>query len=125
MSRVFEYKGFQGSVEFDLEGGFLYGKVLHITDLIDYNADTLSELKQEFYAAVGDYLKLCEELGCEPDKPASGSFNVRIGPEVHTSAARAAARKGVSLNEFVKSAVLDALAGGTANSKQRHSQAAH
>lgn len=72
-----------------------------------------------------DYLKLCDELGCEPDKPASGSFNVRIGQDVHTSATRAAARKGVSLNEFVKSAVLDALAGGTANSKQRHSKATH
>lgn len=110
MSKVLEYKGFQGSAEHDLEGEYLYGKVLHITDLVDYSADTISDLKQEFQLAVDDYLEMCAELGCEPNKPSSGSFNVRVGPDVHSSAVRAAAKKGISLNEFVKSAIEEACA---------------
>lgn len=108
MSKVLEYKGFQGSIDCDLDGGYLYGKILHITDLVDYSADTVADLKKEFHLAVDDYLALCAELGCKPDKPASGSFNVRIGPDAHAFAVRAAAKKGISLNEFVKTLVEDA-----------------
>lgn len=110
MSKVFEYKGFQGTAECSVEEGVLHGKILHITDLVDYNADTLADLKTEFEAAVDDYLELCAELGCEPSKPASGTFNVRVGPELHTRANMAATRQGISLNEFVKAAVATAVA---------------
>lgn len=48
---------------------------------------------------------MCEEDGVEPARRYSGRFNVRISPELHASAAAAAAAEGKSLNQWVASAL--------------------
>lgn len=101
-SQVFEYNGYQGSIEFSLPDGVLHGKVLHINDLVTYEGATLEELEHEFRAAVDDYLEFCKEEGVEPDKAYSGTFNVRVGPATHRQLALAAVRSGSTLNETVK-----------------------
>lgn len=103
--KVLKYKGFLGSIEIDVKADLLYGKILHINDLIDYNADTAAELEQEFKNAVDDYLELCQELGEEPQKSASGTFNVRITPELHARLIQSAAAKGETLNAYIKNAL--------------------
>lgn len=82
-AKYLSYKGYQGSCEADLDEGFLYGKILFINDLVTYEAKDVPQLKAEFEAAVEDYLLTCEELGKEPNKAFTGSFNVRIPPEDH------------------------------------------
>lgn len=104
-SKVLKHKGFLGSVEFDLAAEILHGKILYINDLVDYNADSVAEIKVEFEAAVDDYLALCEELGDEPQKSASGTFNVRIEPLMHFQLLQESAIAGISLNMFLKSIV--------------------
>ena len=109
-NQCFNYKGFNGSIETSLEDGILYGKVLFINDHVSYDADTITALKTEFEAAVDDYLQTCEALNIEPCKPFKGSFNVRVGSELHKNIANQAAQEGVSLNELVKSALEERLA---------------
>ena len=48
-----------------------------------------------------DYEDWCKERGKEPEKPYSGSFTVRMPPELHRRIAEAAARAGKSLNRFI------------------------
>lgn len=103
--KVLKYKGFLGSIEIDIKANLLYGKILHINDLIDYNADSVAELEQEFKNAVDDYLELCQELGEEPQKSVSGTFNVRITPELHLRLIQSAAIKGETLNTYIKYAL--------------------
>jgi predicted HicB family RNase H-like nuclease len=103
--KILEYKGFQGSVEFSLENNILYGKILHIDDLISFEADSPAGLYDSFVESVEDYLETCVELGVEPNKPFSGTFNVRIGRDLHREAARNASREDKSLNDFVKDAI--------------------
>jgi len=67
---VMRYKGYEGSVE-PHESGWAHGKLLHISDLVTYEANTLAELEAEFTAAVDEYLKTCETLGRAPDIPNS------------------------------------------------------
>jgi predicted HicB family RNase H-like nuclease len=97
----FEYKGYVGSAEIDIEGKALVGKLLFIRDTITYSALVIEDLEAAFHEAVDDYLAACAEEGTEPDFPCKGSFNVRIGPELHRKVAIAARRQGVGLNEFV------------------------
>ncbi|MGB0723522.1 MAG: type II toxin-antitoxin system HicB family antitoxin [Gammaproteobacteria bacterium] len=97
-----EYKGYLGTIEPELENGTLFGRLAFIRDLVTYEADTLPGLNREFRASVDLYLKSCEELGSEPNKPFKGSFNVRVGPELHRAAALAA---DGSLNAFVSQAI--------------------
>ncbi|NYZ69125.1 hypothetical protein H0A36_24195 [Endozoicomonas sp. SM1973] len=54
--RRMQYKGFQGSVEYSADDELLYGEVLSIEPLINYEGSTLDELKAAFEAAIDDYL---------------------------------------------------------------------
>lgn len=96
---TFESKGYTGTCEISLEDGCLFGRVLHIADLITYEGENVAELKMEFEKAVAEYLAFCKSVGKSPEKPYSGSFNVRCGPELHKSLAHQALLHGVSLNE--------------------------
>ena len=59
-----------------------------------------------FHEAVDDYMKSCEELKVEPRKPYRGTFNVRIGRDLHRAAAISAKQQEINLNELVERAIL-------------------
>lgn len=99
---LFRYKGFYGSAQASIEDHCLFGKLEFIEPLVSYEGHDIEELEQAFRAAVDDYLLDCEHLGREPAKPCKGSFNVRIGPELHRHALIAAKENNLNLNEFVK-----------------------
>lgn len=105
MNKMLNYKGYFGSVEVSIEDGILHGKIQCINDIVTYEAETPNELKSAFEEAVTDYLETCKELGKSPDKPMSGSFNIRIGSELHKKAYLAACRSGTTLNDYVKKAI--------------------
>ena len=105
MSNILKYKGFIGSIDISTEDKCLYGKLLYVNDLVTYEAKTIAELEKEFRKSVNDYLKTCDELGREPAKPFKGTLNVRIGGELHKEAALYATLRGVSINEYIKSAI--------------------
>jgi predicted HicB family RNase H-like nuclease len=109
MSDTLEYKGYIGSAEVDVENRVIVGRLLFIRDAIAYSATSIEGLEVAFREAVDDYLATCAEEGDEPDLPCKGSFNVRVGPEMHRSIAIAARREGVGLNEFVCNALDDAV----------------
>lgn len=104
-SNVMKYKGQIGSIEHDLEQGVLYGKLLFINDLVTYEAESLKGLEAEFRTSVDEYLADCERMGVSPNKPFKGSFNIRIGRELHQQLAMKAAENGLGLNEAVQRAV--------------------
>ncbi|MCG2581567.1 MAG: type II toxin-antitoxin system HicB family antitoxin [Marinobacter sp.] len=104
-SNTLKYKGQIGSIEHDLDRGLLYGKLLFINDLVTYEAENLRNLEQEFQVSVDDYLADCAEMGIEPNKPFKGSFNIRIGRDLHRKLAIKAANEGLGLNEAVLRAV--------------------
>lgn len=99
----FEYKGYLGTIEAEIETGTLFGKLAYIRDLVTYEATTVKELEQEFHKSVDGYLSSCKELDREPNQPCKGSFSIRTGPELHRAAVIAS--KGQSLNAFVCEAI--------------------
>lgn len=100
-----EHKGYQGSVEVDIDTGVLFGKLLFVNDLVTYEAATVPEIQREFQAAVEDYLQTCQALGRSPEQPCSGAFNVRVGPRLHRAASIRAQKDGVKLNAVMVSAL--------------------
>lgn len=65
---LLSHKGYNGSIETSLSNGVMHGKILFIGDLVTYEADSVSQLKAEFAAAVDDYLETCEAIGKKPEK---------------------------------------------------------
>lgn len=102
---LMEHKGYTGTVEVSMDDGVLYGKILHIIDLVTYEGGTPHELKQAFIEAVDDYLLTCKEIGKEPQKPLSGQFNVRTPPELHRKLSLRALAEECSLNSLVVQAL--------------------
>ena len=86
-----EYKGYLGSVEIDSAARTFHGRIEFIEDLVTFEGASYRALDREFKASVDDYFK--------------GTFNVRLGAELHKRAAIAAKRSGRSLNDLVKEAV--------------------
>lgn len=105
MSKTFKYKDYVGSVDFNLDDDTVRGKIEFINDLVTYQAQSIPELRAAFEEAVDDYLETCEMLGREPQKSLSGTFNVRVGSDMHKQLATAALKEGVGLNDLVKSAL--------------------
>ncbi len=105
MENILEYKEFTGSVQYNAEDRVLHGKIEFITDLVTFEAASVSELETAFREAVDDYLELCQLAGKQPEKAFPGVFNVRMKPELHRQAAITSLEKGISLNQLVNEAV--------------------
>lgn len=101
MKETFKYKGFEGSMEFSQEDECLVGEVLFVRSKIIYIGETYPELKAAFHDAVDAYLQHCKEKGVTPEKPFSGTFNVRVGTHLHEMAIKTAYHNNISLNEVV------------------------
>ena len=111
MSKLMKHKGFYGSYEFDFEDEVLHGKIECINDLVTYEASDVAGLKAAFEEAVDDYLETCEMLGKSPDKPMNGSFNVRIGEELHKKVYLMSLEYSCSINDIIKKSVSNYLSG--------------
>jgi predicted HicB family RNase H-like nuclease len=105
MTNSMSYKGYTASMVFDAEDKIIVGRVLEVDDIISFHGESVAEFEANFQAAIESYLAACEELASPPEKPASGKVMLRIAPEVHAAALKAAARSGTSLNKWAESAL--------------------
>ena len=114
-----EYKGYFANVTFDEEANIFHGEVINLRDVITFEGETVSELKQAFHDSVDDYLQYCEERGEDPEKPYSGRFVVRVDPELHKTIATEARKRGQSINSLVSEALSRAIKETTQQGRAR------
>ena len=105
MINFMTYKGYSATMIFDAEDKIIVGRVQDVDDIISFHGESVSEFESNFHAAIEDYLAASKELGSAPEKPASGKVMLRIAPEVHAAALKAAARSGTSLNKWAEGAL--------------------
>ena len=103
--KLLKHKDYYGSVEFSAEDSCLFGQIQFINALVTYEGESITEIDRSFKDAVNDYIITCEQLGHEPEKTCKGSFNIRIGSELHRDALICAKNMGMNLNEFVKNSI--------------------
>ncbi len=99
------YNGYLGTVNFSEKDECFYGKIEGIDGLVNFEGQSVSELKEAFHEAVDDYVAYCLEEGIEPHKSYSGQLNIRIKPETHSRIAALAKQSGVSINAFISQAL--------------------
>ena len=105
MSSMLEYKGYHASIEYDAEDNIFVGEVFGIVDSLNFHGTSVEELNEMFRQCIDNYLDLCKKIGKSPDKEFKGTFNVRIPPEMHRRAALEAAKKKITLNQYVMQAI--------------------
>lgn len=109
MSAMLQYRGYYGSIEASPEDNCLFGKLQYIRALVSYEGETVAQLDQAFRGAVDDYLESCASLNQQPEMPCKGSFNVRVGHDLHLAASLTASRLSISLNDLTRKALSDYL----------------
>lgn len=105
MTNAMSYKGYTASMVFDPEDKIIVGRVLDIDDIIAFHGESVAEFEACFHAAIDEYIAASRALGSEPERPASGKLMLRIAPDVHAAALKAAARSGTSLNKWAEKAL--------------------
>jgi predicted HicB family RNase H-like nuclease len=105
MNNMMQYKDYFGSIHYSDDDKIFYGQVEYIRSLISFEGEDVASLRASFEEAIDDYLSLCEEKGIEPEKPFKGSFNVRVGSQLHRQVALFAQQRGVNLNKLVTDAL--------------------
>lgn len=109
MSKLLQHRGYFGSIEASPEDNCLFGKLQFIRALVSYEGETVAELSQAFREAVDDYLATCDSLNQNPEIPCKGSFNVRVGHDLHLAATVAALKQSISLNDLTRQALSEYL----------------
>lgn len=97
-----KYKTYIGRVEYDDEAKIFHGEVIGLKDIITFQGTSVEELEQSFKDSIDDYLAFCKERGEKPEKPFSGTFNVRLSPDLHAKLVLNTQMIGVSLNNYIK-----------------------
>ncbi len=95
------YKGYIGVVEYDDEAGLFHGEVVNLRDVITFQGDSVTDLRQAFIDSVEDYLEFCTQRGEQPEKPLSGRLLVRLEPDLHRKIYVQARKKQTSVNRWV------------------------
>ncbi len=99
------HRGYRAKVTFEADSDVFVGRLVGITDIITFEADTVAELKTAFVEAVEDYLQHCKNIGKQPQKNYSGKVMLRINPELHRKLAEMAELNHTSINEFAEKAL--------------------
>lgn len=105
MINSMSYKGYTANMVYDADDKIIVGRVLDIDDIITFHGESVADFEANFHTVVEGYLAASEQLGSAPEKPASGKVMLRIAPEVHAAALKAAARSGASLNKWAEAAI--------------------
>ena len=97
-----EYKGYVARMDVDEDNDGFYGRVINISDVVNFKGRSITELRKEFAKSMETYFKFCRKEGEQPEQPFSGKFVLRVDPQVHRAITRAAEREGVSINRWAE-----------------------
>ena len=84
---IMSYKGYAARIEYSDEDGCFIGHIAGIRDIVGFQGESVSELRQAFEEAVDDYVPTCEKLKLTPQRPYSGKVMLRIEPSIHARVA--------------------------------------
>ncbi len=96
------YKGYMAKIEYNDEANNLYGRLIGIRDVVDFQANRLEDIEKAFHESVDDYLDFCVERGEQPDKSYSGKLLFRTDAQTHRQIAIAAESQGISINQWLE-----------------------
>ena len=64
---LLRYGGYSAKPEYSAEDRIFYGRILGISNLVDFQFEEADDIENEFHKAVDDYLQYCMENGKCPE----------------------------------------------------------
>jgi predicted HicB family RNase H-like nuclease len=63
MMATIEYKGYIARIDVDEENDTFHGRVINVSDVINFKGNSMSELKREFAKSMEAYFEFCNDEG--------------------------------------------------------------
>lgn len=111
MNNVMTIDNHKAAIAFDPDIGMFRGEFTGLSGGADFYATDVEGLKREGAISLRVYLDACTRDGIEPLTKASGALNLRVPPDLHRAATRAAKAAGKSLNQWAAGVLRDAAHG--------------
>jgi predicted HicB family RNase H-like nuclease len=105
MKNIMRYKGYVARIDYEEADGVFVGNVLGLTEPISFHGASVDELRGDFTFAIDHYLSVCAQAGITPERQVAGKVLLRLKPEVHAATLIAAKSAGVSLNDWLATAI--------------------
>ena len=105
------YREYDAIVEYDDGQAMFVGRLAGIRDSVTFKANSVAGLRKAFREAVDGFVESYTRIGKEPPKAWSGNLTLRVGPELHEKATRAAENAGMSFNQWGTELLENALKG--------------
>jgi len=105
MNNQMTINGHIAVIGFDPDVGLFRGEFVGLNGGADFYADSVEGLHKEGEASLKVFLQVCQEQGVEPYKSFSGKFITRVPASLHERIVAAAAGAGMSLNQWVQTAL--------------------
>jgi predicted HicB family RNase H-like nuclease len=100
------YRGFQASVDIKPLRKLLVGRVLGVSPALEFSGESVASLIDAFHRRIDAHIEACAKAKRPVRRAYSGTFQVRISPDLHRRAAEAASELGVPLtSDFVAAAL--------------------
>ena len=96
-----KYRGYTARIDYDDRDHVFVGDIVGMSERLAFHGASVDELRGDFEFAVDHYLAACAAAGQKPERQASGRLLMRLPPDIHASAAAAAAAEGKSLNQWI------------------------
>ena len=96
-----KYRGYTARIDYDDRDHIFIGDIVGMSERLAFHGASVDELRGDFEFAVDHYLAACAAAGQKPERQASGRLLMRLPPDIHASAAAAAAAEGKSLNQWI------------------------
>ena len=64
---LLRYRGYFAKPEYSAEDRIFYGRILGISNLVDFQFEEADDIENKFHKAVDDYLQYCMENGKCPE----------------------------------------------------------
>ena len=73
IDQMIELEGYRARIE-RARDGMLYGRVIGLEEIINFNAQTMRVVERQFAKALEAYFERCRLRGVEPEKPVDMGF---------------------------------------------------
>ncbi|OOR91343.1 DNA repair protein [Moraxella caviae] len=96
-------------ITFDADLQMFRGEFIGLNGGADFYSDTVEGLQREAHLSLQAFLRTCKENGIKPYQQYSGRILTRLPSELHEQVAHTAIAQGISINQFVKNTLAQAV----------------
>lgn len=106
MNRIFEYKGFTCSANYDYKTGLYVANLKGTNDRLTFKCENLKVFKETFHKAIDEYLITCERANKNLEESFNGELRLKLPKKLHIEIYKYLLNSGMTMSQLVNRALI-------------------